>query len=85
MTRAYSRDSRGRFGASGSKGDRAETIQQNRAKHANVKRQSKDALSGGHQGGGRKHVSIKRAGAIGKRATTKAMRASLARAKGRFS
>lgn len=83
MARSYSRDGRGRFSGGARRGDVATTSQQARAEHKRERRDAKDALSGGKLGTKRaKRVS--RSKAIGKRASTKAMRNSVARAKARF-
>jgi hypothetical protein len=83
VARQYSRDSRGRFGSKNSKGDRAETVQQNKAKKDKERRSKKNELSGGKVGPGKRRRTS-RQGSVGSKATTKAARNSTARARRRF-
>lgn len=83
MARSYSRDGRGRFAGGARRGDVTTTKQQASAEHKRERRAEKDALSGGKLGT-RKGKRVSRTKAIGKRASTKAMRNSVARAKARF-
>jgi hypothetical protein len=71
MARSYSRDGSGRFAGGSQRGDRAETVQQNRAEKTAERKAAREALSGGKLGIGRKR-RVNRNATIGKRATTKA-------------
>lgn len=84
MARSYSRDGQGRFASGGSKGNRAETIQQNKARRDAEQRKAREELSGNRLGGKKRTRRPTRTVSAGKRATTKAMRNSTERAKKRF-
>ena len=83
LARQYKRSSDGKF--SGSGGDRAETIKQNRAKKTGEKKTNKNKLSGNKLGGKGKR---KRQGAKlkvrGVKVTTRAAKKSADRARKRF-
>jgi hypothetical protein len=83
MARSYSRDSSGRFAGGARRGDVATTTQQNSAEHKRERRAEKAALSGGKIGT-KRTKRVARTKAVGKRASTKAMRNALARARKRF-
>lgn len=83
MARSYSRDSQGQFSSKRSKGDKAETIQQNKAKKDDERRKKKEDLSGNKVGGGKKK-RVSRAATVGVKATTRAAKNSLARARRRM-
>lgn len=84
MARSYQRDGNGKFASAGRQGDVAKTVQQASREKKAERRKAKDALSGGKLGTKRaKRVS--RAASVGRRASTKAARNSVARARARFS
>ncbi len=83
MARSYSRDGRGRFAGAARRGDVAKTTQQASREKARERKDAKDALSGGTLGNGRTR-RVSRNKSLGKRASTKAMRSALDRAKARF-
>ena len=76
--RKYKRDRSGKFAGGGSYGDRAETVQQNKAKKTSDRKRAKDALSGARLGGtGKRKRSGVRSKVLGAKATTKrALRAA---------
>jgi hypothetical protein len=83
VARSYSRDGSGRFATAGSKGGGAKTVQQASQEKKREQRAAKERLSGGKLGG-RKTKRVSRTKALGRKASTKAMKNSLARAKARF-
>lgn len=83
MARSYSRDGRGRFAGTARRGDVAKTTQQASREKARERKDAKDALSGNHLGS-KKSGRVSRNKTLGKRASTKAMRSALDRAKARF-
>lgn len=72
MARKYTRNRSGQFAGGGSLGDRAETIQQNKAKKTATRKAERQALSGSHLGskGKRKRAGV-RTKVRGSKATTK--------------
>lgn len=83
MARAYSRDGVGRFASGSSKGDRATTIQQSRAKKTAEQKDRKDKLSGGKVGFGKRRRPTTRRRTIGAKATTKQAERAYAKSKRR--
>lgn len=83
MARRYARDSSGRFASSGSHGDRAETVQQNKAKKGKEDRAAEDRLEGNKVGFDKNRRGRPRRKVVGNKATTKAAQNAYERSKKR--